>query len=276
MKFILGKKKEMTQIFNPEDGFVLPVTLVKAGPCVVVRIKTKDSNDGYNAVQIGFETKKSRHAGESKEKIKLGLNSRYIREFRTDNLAGLSSGDAIGAGVFNVGDKVKVAGVSKGKGFQGVVKRHGFHGQRATHGNKDQERAPGSIGSTEPARVFPGMRMPGHMGDSRVTVKNLTIVKVDSENNELYIKGAIPGARGSLVMISGDGEMDLKQGGSKLNENKKGGGQSELGKDKKVEELDVAQSKDKTGQEGLPEIKEKDDKLIQDKDNSVENKHKDN
>ena len=148
-------------------------------------------------------------------------NLQYLKEFRTDDLAELKIGDTISVNTFDPGDKVKVVGTSKGKGFQGVVKRHGFHGQRATHGTKDQERAPGSIGATEPARVFPGMKMPGHMGAERVTVKNLQIVKIDSEKDELYIKGALPGARGSLLMISGQGELKVNQAGEEETSNKK-------------------------------------------------------
>lgn len=208
MKFILGQKKEMTQIFN-EDGVVTPVTIVKAGPCPVIRIKQRNSKDGYNAVQIGLPGNKKLSKTKAGQVKNLG-NLQYIKEFRTDELGELKTGDAITAAAFEVGDKVKVIGTSKGKGFQGVVKRHGFSGQRATHGNKDQERAPGSIGPTEPARVFPGMRMPGHTGYQQITVKNLTIAKIDIDKNELYIKGAIPGARGTLIMISCPGELNIQ------------------------------------------------------------------
>ncbi len=209
MKFILGQKQSMTQIFN-HNGDVIPVTLVKAGPCRIIKVKTADSKDGYSAVSLGLPGNKKlskRDLGQIKD---LG-NLQYIKEFRTDELADLKSGDTISVQAFEPGDKVKVIGVSKGKGFQGVVKRHGFHGQTATHGTKDQERAAGSIGPTEPARVFPGMRMPGHMGAQQVSVKNLEIVKIDPDKNELYIKGAVPGARNGLLMISCPGELKVNQ-----------------------------------------------------------------
>lgn len=197
----------MTQIFNAA-GDVVPVTVVTAGPCRVVKVKTADSRDGYNSITLGLPgTKKlaKRHLGQIKD---LG-NLAYLKEFPTDELGDLKRGDTLAVTTFAVGDKVKIIGTSKGKGFQGVVKRHGFHGKRATHGTKDQERAAGSIGPTEPARVFPGMRMPGHMGAERVTVKNLEIVKIDEATHELYIKGALPGARHSLLMISCPGQIKI-------------------------------------------------------------------
>lgn len=208
MKFILGTKKEMTQIFNQEDGTVVPVTVVKAGPCRIIKIKRKEEKDGYNAVQIGLPGKKKLKKRELGQIKNLG-NLQFIKEFRTDELEKLKRGDTITVESFKIGDKVKIIGKSKGKGFQGVVKRHGFHGKKATHGTKDQERAPGSIGATEPARVFPGMKMPGHMGNKQITIKNLEIIKIDSANNELYIKGAIPGSRNSLVIISSEGELKV-------------------------------------------------------------------
>lgn len=206
MKFILGKKIEMSQLFD-EKGDVIPVTLVQAGPCTVIQIK-KEDKDGYLAVQIGFD-KKKKLSKALKGHLKGLEDFRFIKEFRTDDQ--VKRGDNITVDIFNVGDKVKVTANSKGKGFQGVVKRHGFHGSPATHGHKDQLRMPGSIGASEPARVFEGMRMPGHMGAERVTVKNLAIAKIDSEKNILYIKGAVPGARGSLVMIQGEGELKINQ-----------------------------------------------------------------
>lgn len=212
MKFILGQKKAMTQIFT-EDGTVIPVTVVSAGPCSVVRIKKSESSDGYNAVVLGLVGKKKLSKRELGQARNLG-NLQYIKEFRTDELGELKSGDSLSVSTFEVGDKVKVIGTSKGKGFQGVVKRHGFHGQKATHGTKDQERVPGSIGATEPARVFPGMRMPGHMGNARVTIKNLEIVQIHPETNELFIKGAVPGSRGGLLLITADGELKVNQASS--------------------------------------------------------------
>ncbi|NQU77498.1 50S ribosomal protein L3 [Candidatus Falkowbacteria bacterium] len=213
MKFILGKKLEMSQIFK-DDGTVVPVTKVKAGPCQVTQVRNKDK-DGYIAFQVGFGEKKKLNKPESGHLKKLG-NYRYLIEFREDEKAELKKGDKITTAVFEIGDKVKVTGVSKGKGFQGVVRRHGFHGSPASHGHKDQLRMPGSIGATDPARVFPGKRMPGRMGGGQVTVTNLEIAKVEPENNLIYIKGAVPGARNSLLRIVGLGEMKLD-----VQENKK-------------------------------------------------------
>lgn len=206
MKFILGKKIEMTQVFRP-DGTVVPVTRVIAGPCVVTQVKTKEK-DGLEAVQLGFDTKKKfrmnkPETGHLKD-IKIGeddtVTVNFLRDITVEN-HGLKRGDVINARTFAIGDKVTVVGTSKGRGFQGVVKRHGFHGQGQTHGVKDQTRMPGSIGAGGVQRVFKGMRMGGHMGDSRVSVKNLEIVEVHPEQNEILIKGAVPGARGGLLMI---------------------------------------------------------------------------
>lgn len=208
MKFILGKKIEMTQIFK-EDGKSVPVTAVLATPNVVTQIKNKDK-DNYNAVQVGFDGKKNI------KKPQLGHLKgidpvKTIREFtiETEENKNLKRGDKITVTVFEAGDKVKVTGTSKGRGFQGVVKRHGFHGSPASHGHKDQERMPGSIGATDAARVFKGKKMPGQMGNSRVTVSGLEIVEVDNKKNILYIKGAVPGARNGLLLVSGPGEMKL-------------------------------------------------------------------
>ena len=202
MKFILGKKLEMSQIFD-KKGQVIPVTLVEAGPCKVTQIKTKNQ-DKYEAIQIGFEKI------EKKNKIKKtmkGKEFKYIREFNLqytkDKLQDIKIGDKIDVAVFQEGDKVKIAGISKGKGFQGGVKRWGFHGRNATHGTKHEQRTLGSVGSAYPERVIKGKKMPGRMGADRVTVKNLEIVKVDKENNLLAVKGAIPGRRGTLLEIRG-------------------------------------------------------------------------
>ncbi len=197
MKFIIGKKLEMSQIFK-EDGTVIPVTLIQAGPCVVTDVRTKDK-DGYSAVQVGFgETKKVNKAqvSRAKEFGPVGLT----REFRVDE-TDLKPGDKIKVNLFEEGDKVDIVGTSKGKGFQGVVKRHGFHGSPASHGHKDQLRMPGSIGAQGPQRVLKGTRMPGRMGNDRVTVKNLEVVAIDPKTNTLAIKGAVPGARNSLVFV---------------------------------------------------------------------------
>lgn len=208
MKFILGKKIEMTQRFK-EDGRVVPVTVVAGGPCVVTQIKSSEK-DGYTAVQIGYD-KKEKISKPLKGHLKGLDNFRYVKEFRIEEPMALKHGDKITVGVFQPGDIVSVIGTSKGKGFQGVVKRHGFKGGPGSHGDKDQHRAPGSIGATDPARVFKGMRMAGHMGDARATVTNLEIVEVDPEKNLLFIKGAVPGARGSLLLISAPGEIQLSR-----------------------------------------------------------------
>jgi len=204
MKFILGKKIENSQLFL-EDGRVLPVTVIQAGPCQITQVK-KQEKDGYKAVQVGFGFKKKLlkpQVGHLK-----GLpNFRYLKEFDIDDNQEVAEQQTICVNTFDVGDEVKVTGISKGKGFQGVVRRHGFHGQNATHGHKDQERMPGSIGSTGPQRVLKGTRMAGRMGGDRVTIPNVEIVKIDEVNNLLYVKGPVPGARNGLLMIYGIGEL---------------------------------------------------------------------
>ena len=195
----------MTQIFKA-DGDVIPVTAVLIDPNVVVGIKIED-RDGYSAIQLGMGKTKN------VKKPQKGLMAvETIKEFRINKseIEKVKIGDVISADTFTVGDKVKVAGTSKGKGFQGVVKRHGFHGSPASHGHKDQERMPGSIGATDAARVFKGVRMPGQMGDAQVTVTGLEVAEVNMEKNIIYIKGALPGARNGLLMISGPGEIVLK------------------------------------------------------------------
>ena len=185
MKFILGKKVEMSQIFD-EQGKVTPVTLINAGPCQVAQIKTKEK-DGYSAVQIGFESKKK-----TKE-------PRFLREFQFDKE--IKQGDIIDVSIFSPGDKVRISGVSKGKGFQGAVKRWGFSGRNASHGVKHEHRTLGSVGMTGPQRVMKGKKMPGRMGFERTTVKNLELIKIDKENNMLAVKGAVPGRKGTLLEI---------------------------------------------------------------------------
>ena len=201
MKCILGTKKTMTQIFR-EDGTVVPVTRVQAGPCVVTQVKTV-KRDGASALQIGFGPQKAfRLTKPLKGHLKDIDAVRHMRDFRAPEDHGLSRGDSFTVSIFSEGDRVEVVGVSKGKGFQGVVKRHGFRGAPASHGHKDQLRMPGSIGAGGVQRVFKGVRMGGHMGDQQVTVKNLEIVGIDEEKNELLIKGAVPGAFGGLLIIS--------------------------------------------------------------------------
>jgi len=188
MKFILGEKLKMSQIFD-EEGNRIPVTLIKAGPCQVTQIKKKEK-DGYEAIQIGYLKKK-------KGKF------RHLREFRDKGLKidDFQVGQEIDVSVFKEGDLVSVSGESKGKGFQGGVKRWGFSGRPASHGTKHEEREIGSIGASTPSRVIKGKKMPGRMGGERVTVKNLKVVKVDKENNLLYVKGAVPGKRGTILEI---------------------------------------------------------------------------
>jgi large subunit ribosomal protein L3 len=215
MKFIVGKKIEMTQIWQGEN--VMPVTKVQAGPCFVTQIKTQD-NDGYEAVQIGFGNKKEKNTkkpqlGHLKNVKAKGANDnfQFLREFAADGKAALEIGDKIDVGTFAVGDIVAATGVSKGRGFQGVVKRHGFQGGRKSHGNKDQLRMPGSTGATGAGHVFKGTKKPGRMGGETVTTKNLEIIEIDKENNILYVKGGIAGARNSLVLIQGAGDLAVSK-----------------------------------------------------------------
>jgi large subunit ribosomal protein L3 len=202
MEGILGQKLGMTQIYTA-DGTVIPVTVIKAGPCLVVQVKTTD-NDGYAAVQIGLvEDKPAKlnqpEAGHFKKAGVAPL--RQLEEFRIDSGEELKAGDEIKASMFAEKDYVDVVGTSKGKGFQGVMKRHGFRGGRSSHGSMFH-RAPGSIGSSAyPSRVFKGMRMTGRMGGDRVTTKNLQIVKVDAELNLIYVRGAVPGPSSGYVAI---------------------------------------------------------------------------
>ncbi len=186
----------MSQIFD-EKGNVVPVTLVLAEPLTVVKIKTKET-DGYEAVQVGLGIKNIK-----KPQKKIGF--RHLKEFRIPEgvKISLNPGDKIDVSLFQEGDKVEISGITKGKGFQGVVKRHGFHGGPRTHGQKHSEREAGSIGATAPQRVFKGTRMAGRMGGNRIKVKNLKIIKVDKDKNELWISGAVPGRRGTLLEIRG-------------------------------------------------------------------------
>lgn len=202
-KGIIGKKLGMTQIFN-EKGQVVPVTVIQAGPCVVVQRKTS-AKEGYDAIQIGFVDPQGGKRASKPEKghcEKHGVAPvRVLREVKVDPESPLKEGDSILVTEFEAKTKVHVTGISKGKGFQGVVKRHHFRGGRATHGSMFH-RAPGSIGgSSYPSRVWPGMRMGGHMGAEQVTVRNLEIARVDAENNLLLVKGAVPGPKGGYVVI---------------------------------------------------------------------------
>lgn len=192
----------MTQYFDAE-GRVFPATIVNAGPVTVTKVLSQD-NDGYTGVQVGFGSQKEQRTNKAQKGEWQGLETfRIVKEFRLEGGADLKRGDVLTVESFKEGDTIVVSGTSKGKGFQGVVKRHGFHGGRRSHGQKHSEREPGSIGAGGIQRVFKGMRMAGRMGGDRVSVKNLNILAVDSVNNQLLIKGAIPGRRGSLVEIRG-------------------------------------------------------------------------
>jgi len=197
MKFILGLKIGMTQIFD-EKGKIVPVTLVEAGPCQVLQLKTKEK-EGYGSVQIGFMGKKENKIRKSEK----GKGFKFIKEFRLSGKESevLNVGDTFDVSVFQENDKIKVSGMSIGKGFQGGVKRWGFSGRNATHGMKHEQRTLGSVGCTIPARVVKGRKMPGRTGYDRVTVDNLEVAKIDKENNLLAIKGMLPGRKGTLLEI---------------------------------------------------------------------------
>jgi len=209
MKFILGKKMPMTQIWDNDQ--VIAVTPVLAGPCVITQIKTKQT-DNYSALQLAYGNRKAKNLKKPQRAKyeKLGLAPMHVREFRLENDMDVKAGDLITVESFTAGDLVQVSGTSKGRGFQGVVKRHGFQGGRKSHGNKDQLRMPGSIGAKGPAHVFKGMRMAGRMGNERVSIQNLKVVSVDLENNIIYIQGAVPGSIDALLEIKGRGELVIK------------------------------------------------------------------
>ncbi|MCH8892395.1 MAG: 50S ribosomal protein L3 [Chloroflexi bacterium] len=195
----LGKKIGMTQIFR-EDGRVVPVTVIEAGPCVVTQVKTMET-DGYEAVQLGFGEVKRRNKPLSGH-LKNSRLSRYLREVSADDTSEFKVGQTISVDIFQAGEKVDVIGRSKGRGFAGVMKRWGFKGGPRTHGQSDRMRAPGSIGGgTTPGKVYKGLKMGGHMGNRRITVKGLEIIEVDTERNLLLVKGGIPGAPNGLVQI---------------------------------------------------------------------------
>ncbi|MGH7597546.1 MAG: 50S ribosomal protein L3 [bacterium] len=204
MSGLIGKKLGMTRIFD-EKGNDVQVSVIQTGPCFVTEIRTKDRH-GYDALQLGFEEKRDKSVKQPERGHfkKSGVKPmRYLREFRTFDVNQFKLGDVIKADVFQVGEEVKVIGISKGKGFQGVMKRHHFGGGPVSHGQSDRRRAPGSVGgSSYPSRVFKGTRMAGQMGNARVTVRNLKVVRVDAENNIVMVRGGIPGARNGMVLIS--------------------------------------------------------------------------
>ena len=195
---MIGKKIGMTQLFQ-DDGEVV-VTAIEAGPCFVTQVKT-EANDGYDAVQLGFGDAK-RINSPQKGHLKGAVQLRYLREFDVDDISSVQVGQKIDVDMFKPGDLIDVTGVSKGKGFAGVVKRHHFAGGPKTHGQSDRHRAPGSIGATtSPGRVLKGTRMAGHMGNRRVTVRNLKVLDVDSARHLLLVKGAVPGSKKGLLLI---------------------------------------------------------------------------
>ena len=202
-KALIGRKVGMTQIFDEEEGKVIPVTVIEATPCTVTQIKTVEQ-DGYQAVQLGFGDVKEKKLNKpelghlSKNKL---APKKYLREFKLDSVEGMKVGDELKADVFAVGDKVDVQGTSKGKGFQGVIKRHGQSRGPMGHGSM-YHRRPGSMGPTStPGRVFPGKNLPGHMGVETVTIQNLEVVKVDLDKNVILVKGSVPGTKGSILKI---------------------------------------------------------------------------
>lgn len=203
MKGILGKKVGMTRIFS-EQGEVIPVIIIEAGPCYVAQCKTIE-RDGYNAVQLGFEEVPTRKLTrpEMEHLRKKGLPAlRYLRELRLKQGESYTVGQKITADAFQVGERVDITGFSKGRGFAGGMKRHGFHGGPITHGQSDRQRAPGSIGSgTTPGRVYKGLRMAGHMGNEQVTAESLEVMMVDAERNLLAVRGGVPGSKGGLLVI---------------------------------------------------------------------------
>ncbi|MFQ3645385.1 MAG: 50S ribosomal protein L3 [Anaerolineae bacterium] len=204
MKGIIGKKVGMTQIFD-EQGNVIPVTVIAAGPCYVTQVRTAEK-DGYTAVQLGYEETKAQRLtkGQMGHLSKKGLPAlRILREFRVRNEdVTVAEGAEIKADVFEKGERVDVVGISKGRGFAGTIKRHNFNRQPKTHGQSDRERAPGSVGMCEfPGRTLKGQRMAGHMGSDRVTMQNLQVVVVDAEKNLLAVRGSVPGAKGDIVIV---------------------------------------------------------------------------
>ncbi|MEE1144541.1 MAG: 50S ribosomal protein L3 [Acutalibacteraceae bacterium] len=203
-KAIIGKKLGMTQLFD-ENGKVVPVTVVEAGPCVISQKKTVET-DGYEAIQVGYgDLKASKVNKPMKGHFAKGdvAPKKYLREFRLDDISAMNVGDIIKADTFAEGDKVDVVGTSKGKGTAGVIKRWNFGRLKETHGTGPVHRHAGSLGAcSSPSRVFKGKKLAGHLGHERVTVQNLAVVKVDAENNIIAIKGAIPGPKGGVVMIS--------------------------------------------------------------------------
>ncbi len=196
---IIGKKLGMSQAFR-DDGTLAAVTAIEAGPCTVTRVKTAEK-DGYNAVQLGFGEAKRLSSSQRGQLRELG-HFKYLREFRLDDIKDIEPGQKIDVSLFKSGDLVDITGISKGKGFAGVVKRHHFAGGPKTHGQSDRHRAPGAIGAgTSPGHVFKGTRMAGHMGNKRITARNIEVFQADPGRNLLLVNGAVPGGRNGLLLI---------------------------------------------------------------------------
>ncbi|MFO7893864.1 MAG: 50S ribosomal protein L3 [Longimicrobiales bacterium] len=203
MAGVIGRKLGMTQLFD-EEGAAIPVTVIQAGPCPVVQVKTAET-DGYEAIQLGFGERKEKHStrAERAHATKAGLEQapEVLREFRVDDAAEYEQGQELTVERFEVGQRVKVTGTGKGRGFQGVVKRHGFAGRPNSHGHS-MSRTPGSIGpGTDPSRVIKGRKMPGQMGDNRTTIRNLRVERVDAERNLIFLRGSVPGSKNATVLI---------------------------------------------------------------------------
>lgn len=197
---LIGRKLGMTQIFD-EQGLARPVTVIEAGPCVVTQVRSAEK-DGYEAIQLGYGIAKKLNKPQQGHVRASGHQVKTLREFQADDYSDVEIGQVFKADTFAEGDVIDVVGTSKGRGFQGGMKRHGFHGGPATHGQSDRARAPGSIGSSAtPGRVFKGMKMAGHMGNERVTVQNLTVLRIDVERNLLLVEGSVPGPNNGTLLI---------------------------------------------------------------------------
>jgi len=204
INFLIGRKMGMTRVFD-DLGSDFPVTILEAGPCSITQIKTAEE-DGYSAVQLGFQDKSDRHLKKAEKGHfeKAGVSAKKIlKEIAIDNVDGIDLGQSFGSDVFETGDLVTVSGISKGKGFAGHMKRHGFSGGRRSHGKNSVMRKAGSVGAgTDPSRIWPGTRMAGRMGNTKVSVKNLEVIRVEKDKNLLFIKGAIPGAKQGIIYIT--------------------------------------------------------------------------
>ncbi len=203
--FLIGRKMGMTRVFDDNIGLDFPVTILEAGPCFVTQIKTAEK-DSYSSVQLGFQDKSDRHVKKSEKGHfeKAGIPAKdIIKEVLTDNVDGIDIGQNFCVDIFEMGDLITVSGTSKGKGFSGHMKRHGFSGGRRSHGKNSVMRKAGAVGAgTDPARIWPGTRMAGRMGHEKVSVKNLEVVRVVKDNNQLFVKGAVPGAKQGIVYIT--------------------------------------------------------------------------